>query len=175
MALAGKTEGTGFHDDWGRVLADVALRGWTAASWASPSTGRQARHLRPLRRLPGRDHPAHRRGHARVVDVDELRPRTTSASWSASPGSEAILPEDIGRVSMMRKVATAVHAAMADAGIDDPKDVHLAMVKVPGLTTACIKDAESRGHTVVTRDLTFGPEGAGRSRTTPPRSASPSR
>ena len=30
VALVGKTEGTGFHDDWGRVLADVALRGWTA-------------------------------------------------------------------------------------------------------------------------------------------------
>src|SRR5258708_26418090 len=35
------------------------------------------------------------------------------------------------------------------------------MVKVPGLTTASIKDAESRGKTVVSHDLTFGPEGAG--------------
>ena len=26
----GKTEGTGAHDDWGRVWADVALREWTA-------------------------------------------------------------------------------------------------------------------------------------------------
>jgi len=26
VALVGKTEGTGFHDDWGRVWADVALR-----------------------------------------------------------------------------------------------------------------------------------------------------
>jgi len=76
-------------------------------------------------------------------------------------GSEAIHPEEVGRVPMMRKVAGAVHRAMADAGVDDPADVHLAMVKVPGLTTASIKDAESRGHTVVTRDLTFGPEGAG--------------
>ena len=30
VALVGKTEGTGFHDDWGRVWADVALREWTA-------------------------------------------------------------------------------------------------------------------------------------------------
>ena len=30
VALAGKTEGTGQHDDWGRVWADVALREWTA-------------------------------------------------------------------------------------------------------------------------------------------------
>src|SRR5437868_11045643 len=30
VALVGKTEGTGQHDDWGRVWADVALREWTA-------------------------------------------------------------------------------------------------------------------------------------------------
>src|SRR5260370_37434734 len=30
VAIAGKTEGTGQHDDWGRVWADVALRQWTS-------------------------------------------------------------------------------------------------------------------------------------------------
>ena len=30
VAIVGKTDGTGFHDDWGRVLADIALRRWTA-------------------------------------------------------------------------------------------------------------------------------------------------
>src|SRR5437899_12135845 len=30
VALVGKTEGTGAHDDWVRVWADVALRDWTA-------------------------------------------------------------------------------------------------------------------------------------------------
>ena len=29
VALVGKTEGTGAHDDWGRVWADVVLREWT--------------------------------------------------------------------------------------------------------------------------------------------------
>ncbi len=64
-------------------------------------------------------------------------------------------------MGMIRKVASATHEAMKDAGITDPKDVHLVMVKVPGLTVASINDAESRGHTVVSHDLTFGPEGAG--------------
>src|SRR5215469_11919028 len=36
VALVGKTEGTGFHDDWGRVWADVALRGWTAGFLGIP-------------------------------------------------------------------------------------------------------------------------------------------
>jgi cyanuric acid amidohydrolase len=70
-------------------------------------------------------------------------------------------PEEVGRMGQIRKVAAATHVAMADAGLTDPKDVHLVMVKVPGLTTASIKDAESRGKTVVSHDLTFGPEGAG--------------
>ena len=30
VALVGKTEGTGAHDDWGRIWADSALREWTA-------------------------------------------------------------------------------------------------------------------------------------------------
>ena len=64
-------------------------------------------------------------------------------------------------MGQIQKVAEATHRAMADAGLTDPQDVHLVMVKVPGLTTASIKDAESRGKTVVSHDLTFGPEGAG--------------
>src|SRR5207237_3919019 len=76
-------------------------------------------------------------------------------------GSDASAPEEGGRMGVSRKVAAATHEAMKDAGLTDPKDVHLVMVKVPGLTTASIKDAESRGKTVVSHDLTFGPEGAG--------------
>jgi cyanuric acid amidohydrolase len=64
-------------------------------------------------------------------------------------------------MGQIRKVADGVQRAMADAGIEDHADVHLALVKVPGLTVATIKDAESRGQTVATHDLTFGPEGAG--------------
>src|SRR5438128_9738020 len=64
-------------------------------------------------------------------------------------------------MGMIRKVAEATDKAMADAALTDLKDVHLVMVKVPGLTTASIKDAESRGKTVVSHDLTFVPEVAG--------------
>jgi cyanuric acid amidohydrolase len=64
-------------------------------------------------------------------------------------------------MGQIRKVAAATRLAMTDAGLNDPKDVHLVMVKVPGLTTASIQDAENRGKTVVSHDLTFGPEGAG--------------
>src|SRR5437899_12387508 len=36
VALVGKTEGTGAHDDWGRVGADVGLRDWTGKFLGSP-------------------------------------------------------------------------------------------------------------------------------------------
>ena len=64
-------------------------------------------------------------------------------------------------MGQIQKVAEATHRAMSDAGLTNPRDVHLVMVKVPGLTVASIRDAESRGETVVSHDLTFGPEGAG--------------
>src|SRR5438309_9553453 len=37
VALVGKTEGTGLHDDWGRVWADVVLREWTGRLLGSPA------------------------------------------------------------------------------------------------------------------------------------------
>ena len=36
VALVGKTEGTGAHDDWGRVWADVACANGRASFSASP-------------------------------------------------------------------------------------------------------------------------------------------
>ena len=163
VALVGKTEGTGFHDDWGRVLADIALREWTARTLGIAVGEVAERVIFVLSGgCPGVITPhivAVTREWEEVADgapgEDEKRLVVGIA------GSEPILPEDVGRMGQMRKVARAVHGAMADAGVEDPKDVHLAMVKVPGLTTASIKDAQSRGQTVVTSDLTFGPEGAG--------------
>jgi ring-opening amidohydrolase-like protein len=64
--------------------------------------------------------------------------------------SEVLLPEDIGRVAMISKVADAVRAAMAQAGISDPADVHYVQTKTPLLTINTIQDAKSRGKTVWT-------------------------
>ena len=162
VALAGKTEGTGFHDDWGRVLADLVLREWTARFLGIPVSKVAERVTFVLSGgCPGVITP-----HVTAVtreweEADQAGLDGQKHLVVGIAGSEPILPEQVGRMGMIRTVAAAVHRAMADAGVDDAKDVHLVMVKVPGLTTASIKDAESRGQTVVTRDLTFGPEGAG--------------
>ena len=159
VALVGKTDGTGFHDDWGRVWADAALREWTARLLGVPKD-EVAKHVIFVLSggCPGVITPHIAAVTRELVDGEPGKEKRLVVGRA---GSEEIAPEEVGRMGMMRKVAAATHEAMKDAGVTDPKDVHLVMVKVPGLTVASIHDAESRGHTVVSHDLTFGPEGAG--------------
>jgi cyanuric acid amidohydrolase len=163
VALVGKTEGTGFHDDWGRVWADVALRDWTGKFLGIPAD-EVAKHVIFVLSggCPGVITPhiaAVTREWVEVPDKEAANGEKRLVVGRA--GSEPMPPEEVGRMGQIRKVAAATQQAMKDAGLTDPKDVHLVMVKVPGLTTASIKDAESRGKSVVSHDLTFGPEGAG--------------
>ena len=162
VALVGKTEGTGAHDDWGRVWADVALRQWTADFLDIP-VDEVAKHVIFVLSggCPGVITPHIAAVTREWVELKDERGGDDKRLVVGRAGSDAIAPEDVGRMGQIRKVAEATHRAMADADLKDPKDVHLVMVKVPGLTTASIKDAESRGKTVVSHDLTFGPEGAG--------------
>jgi cyanuric acid amidohydrolase len=66
--------------------------------------------------------------------------------------SDVLMPEDIGRVAMVSKVADAVRVAMERAGITDPADVHYVQTKTPLLTIHTIRDAKSRGETVWTEE-----------------------
>jgi cyanuric acid amidohydrolase len=162
VALVGKTEGTGAHDDWGRVWADVALRQWTAGFLGVPVDDVAKRVIFVLSGgCPGVITPHIAAVTREWVEVPHQRGPEDKRLVVGRAGSDAIAPEEVGRMGQIRKVAEATHRAMADAGLTNPKDVHLVMVKVPGLTTASIKDAESRGKSVVSHDLTFGPEGAG--------------
>jgi cyanuric acid amidohydrolase len=160
VALVGKTEGTGQHDDWGRVWADVALREWTAKFLGIPVAEVAQRVIFVLSGgCPGVITPHIAAVTREVVDVE--RPGTAKRLVVGRAGSEPIAPEEVGRMGQIHKVAEATRRAMSDAGLANARDVHLVMVKVPGLTVASIRDAESRGETVVSHDLTFGPEGAG--------------
>jgi cyanuric acid amidohydrolase len=163
VALAGKTEGTGQHDDWGRVWADVVLREWTAKFLGIPVAEVAKQVIFVLSGgCPGVITPHIAVVTREWVDVPNGAAETRDKRLVVGrAGSEAMPPEEVGRMGQIQKVAEATRRAMADAGLTDPKDVHLVMVKVPGLTTPSIKDAESRGKTVVSHDLTFGPEGAG--------------
>lgn len=60
--------------------------------------------------------------------------------------------QHLGRREQVLLVAEGVRAAMADAGIDDPKDVHFVQIKCPLLTLARIGEALNAGESVATRD-----------------------
>ena len=64
--------------------------------------------------------------------------------------TQALLPEQIGRMPQVEATATAVREAVRQAAIADNSDVHWVQVKCPLLTKERIADAQSRGNTTAT-------------------------
>jgi len=60
------------------------------------------------------------------------------------------MPEELGRGAQVEETAKAVRMAMADAGIDDSRDVHFVQIKCPLLTSDRIEAAHARAQKVVT-------------------------
>jgi cyanuric acid amidohydrolase len=60
------------------------------------------------------------------------------------------LPEELGRGAQIDETARAVRVAMADAGIDDPADVHFVQIKCPLLTSERVEAAHARGQATAT-------------------------
>jgi len=143
IAVIGKTEGNGGVNDYTRIIADRAFRevlvhkGHPDASsvpivWSGGTDG----VLSP---------------HATIFATTASAPPSDEPRLTVGVAmSDQLLPEDIGRTPMIEKVATGVRAAMANAGITDPGDVHYVQTKTPLLTIHTIRDAKSRGKTVWT-------------------------
>lgn len=154
IAVVGKTEGNGGVNDFSRILADRVLRDFLVAHgtrtrdeinempivWSGGTDGVIAPHMNVFARVPGDGGSGDDGGGA------EKRLAVGVAM------SEPILPEEIGRLAMVEKVAEGVRRAMADAGIDDPADVHFVQSKTPLLTRERIEDARARGQTVALED-----------------------
>jgi barbiturase len=155
IAVIGKTEGNGGVNDYTRILADQAFRGVLMAhgsrtegeirqipmAWSGGCDGVISPHATVFARVDG--------GAATGGDRAGLRLTVGIAM------SEVLLPEDIGRLAMVEKVAAGVKEAMAGAGIDDPAEVHYVQTKTPLLTLETIRDAHDRGQTVYTEDTLY--------------------
>jgi len=63
------------------------------------------------------------------------------------------LPEELGRSAQIAETAKAVKAAMVDAGITDPADVHFVQIKCPLLTSERVEAAAARGNKTATISL----------------------
>jgi cyanuric acid amidohydrolase len=87
--------------------------------------------------------------------VLERRPAASGTGPALAIGSvhtADLPPEHIGRRAQVDMVAAGVRVAMADAGIDDPADVHFVQIKCPLLTAERIAAAAARGQSTATRD-----------------------
>jgi barbiturase len=141
IGVIGKTEGNGGVNDFTRILADQAFR-------------------RVLSRLGKRSEEAIARipmvwsggcdgvitPHATIFAANAKMGASTQTRLAIGTAISAeILPEEIGRPAMVEKVAEGVKAAMRDAGIDNPSDVHYVQTKTPLLTIETVREAHSRG------------------------------
>ena len=149
VAVVGKTEGNGGVNDFTRILADQAFR--------KVLMDKGTRPIEEVDEIPmvwsgGTDGilTPHATIFAKVADEGPASDEPRLAVGYAM--SDVILPEDIGRPAMVEKVAEGVRRAMAEAGIEDPADVHYVQTKTPLLVMETINDAKARGHTVFTED-----------------------
>jgi ring-opening amidohydrolase-like protein len=141
IAVIGKTEGNGGVNDFTRILADQAFR---RVLMKHGKRSEAEIHNVPMVWSGGCDGVI--TPHATIfARNDKTGPASQSRLVIGTALSVELLPEDIGRPAMVQKVADAVKAAMQDAGITDPKDVHYVQTKTPLLTIDSVRDAESRG------------------------------
>ena len=144
IAVVGKTEGNGGVNDFTRILADQAFR---KVLLKHGKRGEDEIGKIPMVWSGGCDGVI--TPHATVFARNgKTGPASKSRLAIGTAMSVELLPEDIGRPAMVEKVAAAVKAAMKDAGIDDPKDVHYVQTKTPLLTVDSVLDAEKRGQHV---------------------------
>ncbi len=146
-AIFGKTEGNGGVNDFTRALATESLKACLA------------RHLKTDPESVGERIPLVMSGgtegglspHFLVIAARDAAAKPSGKALAVGTGfTRPFLPEEIGRVAMVTETAHAVSAAIADAGIAGPADVHFVQIKCPLLTGERVEDAKARGMTVVT-------------------------
>jgi cyanuric acid amidohydrolase len=145
VAILGKTEGNGCVNDFTRALAVRALRGVLARHL--PEAGVDRVSLVMSGGAEGGLAP-----HWLVLERRETEAGPSPALAIGSVHTADLRPEDLGRRAQVTMVSGGVRAAMADAGITDPADVHFVQIKCPLLTAGRIAEAEARGTATATRD-----------------------
>ena len=150
LAILGKTEGNGGVNDFTREYAVAALcaalapkLGLTAAEveqriafvMSGGTEGVLSPHITVFTRSEVAGRPAGLTGKRLGIGMAQTRD---------------FLPEEIGRRAQITETAGAVRAAMADAGITDPADVHFVQIKCPLLTSERVEAAAARGRATAT-------------------------
>jgi cyanuric acid amidohydrolase len=153
LAVLGKTEGNGGVNDFTREYAVAALSA-ALAPYLVLSTQEVEKRIAFV--MSGGTEGVlspHITVFTRKLSDDKGDDRQTPAGKRLSIGisqTRDFLPEEIGRTAQVTETASAVRAAMADACIEDPADVHFVQIKCPLLTSDRIEAAHARGQKTVT-------------------------
>ena len=150
VALLGKTEGNGGVNDFTRRLATGATSRLLAhylklppeqverripMVWSGGSDGVMSPHMVVITR-----------DRARTGDGVQQRLAVGVAF------AEAIEPRELGRLGQVRKMVAGIRAAMADAGLEDPRDLHFVQTKNPSLSVAQIEAERAAGREPISAD-----------------------
>jgi cyanuric acid amidohydrolase len=145
VAVLGKTEGNGCVNDFTRGYATLALSQCFARHMpkeqveqicfvmSGGTEGGMVPHWTVFERIEGQ------RGASPALAVGRAH-------------TPALAPEYLGRAGQVEAVAIGVAAALNDAQIDDPADVHFVQIKCPLLTAQKVQEAASRGQKTATQD-----------------------
>ena len=144
IAVMGKTEGNGCVNDFTRGFATRALHDALLKGKGAPvdacfvMSGGTEGALSP---------------HFIVFEAREVADPPAPKALALGRARTPCLPfEHLGRLEQVDQVASAVRAAMREAGIASVKDVHFVQIKCPLLTADRVAAAEARGAAVTTRD-----------------------
>jgi cyanuric acid amidohydrolase len=151
VAVMGKTEGNGCVNDHTRDFATMAWQHYLSGHLGCTPAEVEARvSLVMSGGTEGVLSP-----HFTVITrrfVDGAVPAGEKRLVVGVAQTRAFLPEEIGRRAQIEATADTVRAAMRDAGIEDPADVHFVQIKCPLLTSDRMADAAARGAAPVTHD-----------------------
>jgi cyanuric acid amidohydrolase len=146
VAVLAKTEGNGLVNDFSRGHATLAL----SLLFERHLPAEQAKQICLV--MSGGTEGA-MAPHWVVFERAEANSSGKSPSLAIGRAHTPALPfVHLGRLAQVDQVAAGVHAAMRDAGIDDPADVHFVQVKCPLLIAQRVAAADRQGAVVSTRD-----------------------
>ena len=144
VAILGKTEGNGCVNDFTRAFAVSALK-TALGQFLSPAQVDAIAYV-----MSGGTEGALS---PHILVLERGQGDGAGPALAIGTALTADLPADqLGRLGQVQLVAAGVRAAMADAGIADPADVHFVQIKCPLLTAERIGEVEAIGATVATRD-----------------------
>lgn len=149
LAILGKTEGNGGVNDFTREYAVATL-----CTALAPKLGLTAHEVEQrIAFVMSGGTEGVLSPHITVFTRQETERPASLTGKRLSIGmaqTRDFLPEELGRSAQITETAKAVKAAMDDAGIIDPADVHFVQIKCPLLTSDRVVAANARGNKTAT-------------------------